>query len=75
MIMDLCFIIDDCHLNGVYREVLLVVVALNVSKGLFSVAYLMVEAKNNDMQRWFVYVLHGYIKTRINNKLLCIIYD
>jgi hypothetical protein len=27
------------------------------------------------MQRWFVYVLHGYIKTRINNKLLCIIYD
>jgi hypothetical protein len=37
MIVDLCFRIDGFSLKGLYREVLLVVVALNVNKGLFSV--------------------------------------
>jgi hypothetical protein len=37
MIVDLCFRIDGFSLNGLYREVLLALVALNVNKGLFSV--------------------------------------
>ena len=40
--------IDDCHLKGPFREVVLSVVVLNNNNGLFHVAYIIVECENKE---------------------------
>lgn len=39
---------DSCHLNGMYKEVLLATIALNANNELFLFTCIVVEIENND---------------------------
>ena len=68
-------VIDECHLKGPYRGVLLLVVGLDVNNGFFPVMYTVVEAENNITWWWFLYALYEPIKNGVHQRPFCIMFE
>ena len=59
--------LDGCFLNSAFGENLLSTVRVDGNNHIFVIAYVVVDMENKDNWKWFLTLLHEYLRDYVQN--------